>query len=107
MSGPVAALVIGFVGGSICYVMVIVVKHRFKIDDSLDVLAVHGVGGAIGIMLTAVFADAALGGVGLAEGRSMGGQADIQLTGLVAVLIWSLVVASSSSRSSKRSSDCA
>jgi len=90
--GPGAALVIGFVGGSLCYVMVMVVKHRFKIDDSLDVLAVHGVGGAIGIMLTAVFADAALGGIGLAEGRSIGGQAAIQLAGLVAVLIWSVVV---------------
>jgi len=90
--GPGAALVIGFVGGSLCYVIVMVVKHRFKIDDSLDVLAVHGVGGAIGIMLTAVFADAALGGIGLAEGRSIGGQAAIQLAGLVAVLIWSVVV---------------
>jgi len=90
--GPGAALVIGFVGGSLCYVMVMVVKHRFKIDDSLDVLAVHGVGGAIGVMLTAVFADAALGGIGLAEGRSIGGQAAIQLAGLVAVLIWSVVV---------------
>jgi len=90
--GPGAALVIGFVGGSLCYVMVMVVKHRFKIDDSLDVLAVHGVGGAIGVMLTALFADAALGGIGLAEGRSIGGQAAIQLAGLVAVLIWSVVV---------------
>ncbi|HUW74362.1 MAG TPA: ammonium transporter [Methyloceanibacter sp.] len=90
--GPGAALVIGFVGGSLCYVMVMMVKHRFKIDDSLDVLAVHGVGGAIGVMLTAVFADAALGGIGLAEGRSIGGQAAIQLAGLVAVLIWSVVV---------------
>jgi ammonium transporter, Amt family len=90
--GPGAALVIGFLGGSICYLMVMVVKHRLKIDDSLDVLAVHGVGGAIGIMLTAVFADAALGGIGLAEGRTMGGQALIQFTGLVAVLIWSVVV---------------
>jgi Amt family ammonium transporter len=72
--------------------MVMVIKHRFKIDDSLDVFAVHGVGGALGIMLTAIFADAALGGIGLAEGRTMGGQALIQLTGLVAVLIWSVVV---------------
>jgi len=72
--------------------MVIVVKHRFGIDDSLDVLAVHGIGGALGIMLTAVFAAAALGGVGLAEGQTMGSQAIVQLTGIVAVLIWSVVV---------------
>ena len=90
--GPGAALVIGFVGGSLCYLMVMVVKHRFKIDDSLDVLAVHGVGGAIGIMLTAVFADAALGGIGLAEGQTIGGQAVVQFIGLVAVLVWSVVV---------------
>ena len=90
--GPGAAVVIGLVGGSLCYLMVMVVKHRFKIDDSLDVLAVHGVGGALGVMLTAVFADATLGGIGLAEGQTMGGQALIQLTGLVAVLIWSVVV---------------
>jgi Amt family ammonium transporter len=90
--GPGAALVIGLVGGSLCYLMVMVIKHRFGIDDSLDVLAVHGIGGALGIMLTAVFADATLGGIGLADGRTMGGQALIQLTGLIAVLIWSVAV---------------
>ena len=90
--GPGAALIIGIVGGAICYVMVGVVKRRFKIDDSLDVFAVHGVGGATGVLLTAVLVDAALGGAGLAEGRSMGGQAVIQLTGVAATLLWSLVV---------------
>jgi len=90
--GPGGALVIGLVGGAVCYLMVIVVKHRFGIDDSLDVLAVHGIGGALGIMLTAVFPAAALGGVGLAEGQTMGSQAIVQLTGIVAVLIWSVVV---------------
>jgi Amt family ammonium transporter len=90
--GPGAALLIGLAGGGVCYLMVMAVKHRFKIDDSLDVLAVHGVGGALGVMATAVFADATLGGIGLAEGQTMGGQALIQLTGLIAVLIWSVVV---------------
>ncbi len=90
--GPGAALIIGLVGGAVCYFMVGVVKRRFKIDDALDVFAVHGVGGATGILLTAVFMDAALGGVGFAEGNSMGAQAAIQLTGVVAVLLWSLVV---------------
>jgi Amt family ammonium transporter len=90
--GPLGALGIGLVGGAVCYFMVGVVKRRFKIDDSLDVFAVHGVGGATGILLTAVFMDAAFGGVGFAEGRSMSGQAAIQLTGIVAVLLWSLVV---------------
>jgi Amt family ammonium transporter len=90
--GPGAALSIGLVGGAICYLMVLVVKRRFKIDDSLDVFAVHGVGGATGVLLTALFADAAFGGIGLAEGRSIGGQAAIQLTGIVATLLWSLVL---------------
>lgn len=90
--GPGAALVIGLAGGAICYFMVGVIKRRFKIDDALDVFAVHGVGGAIGVLLTAVFVDAALGGVGLAEGRSMGGQAVIQLTGIAVTLLWSVAV---------------
>ena len=90
--GPVAALVIGIAGGIICYFMVGVVKRGFRIDDSLDVFAVHGVGGAIGVLLTAVFVDAALGGAGLAEGRSMGAQAAIQLTGIVATLLWSVAL---------------
>jgi ammonium transporter, Amt family len=90
--GPGAALIIGVAGGAICYAMVVVVKQRLRIDDSLDVFAVHGVGGATGILLTAIFADAALGGVGLAEGRSISGQAVIQLTGIAATLLWSLLV---------------
>jgi Amt family ammonium transporter len=89
--GPGAALVIGFAGGTICYLMVVLVKRRLRIDDSLDVFAVHGVGGATGVLLTAIFADAALGGIGLAEGRDIGGQFAIQLTGVAATLVWSLV----------------
>ena len=90
--GPLGALGIGLMGGAVCYFMVGVVKRRFKIDDSLDVFAVHGVGGATGIVLTAIFMDAALGGIGFAEGKSMGGQLAIQLTGVVAVLLWSFLV---------------
>jgi Amt family ammonium transporter len=90
--GPLGALGIGIVGGAVCYFMVGVVKRRFKIDDSLDVFAVHGIGGATGIVLTAVFMDAALGGIGFGEGKSMIGQLAIQLTGIVAVLLWSLLL---------------
>jgi Amt family ammonium transporter len=90
--GPAGALIIGLAGGTICYGMVGLVKRRFLIDDSLDVFAVHGVGGAVGVLLTAIFADAALGGVGLVEGRGVGSQLAIQIAGLVAVLIWSLVL---------------
>lgn len=90
--GPAGALVIGLAGGTICYAMVGLVKRRFLIDDSLDVFAVHGVGGGIGVLLTAIFADAALGGIGLADGRTIGGQLAIQIAGLIAVLLWSLVL---------------
>ena len=75
----------------VCYVAVSLVKHRFKIDDSLDVFAVHGVGGAVGILLTAIFVDAALGGAGLPDGQSVGGQFGVQLLGVAAVLAWSLL----------------
>jgi ammonium transporter, Amt family len=88
--GPGAAVVIGLVGGALAYLAVMIVKHRFKIDDSLDVLAVHGIGGATGVLLAGVFVDAALGGVGSSE--SLGIRVLIQLSGIVAVLIWSVVV---------------
>ena len=90
--GPAGALVIGLAGGTFCYLMVDLVKRRFRIDDSLDVFAVHGMGGATGILLTAIFVDAELGGAGLAEGRSMSAQFIIQLTGLIATLIWSVLL---------------
>ena len=90
--GPAGALVIGLVGGSFCYVMVDLVKRRFRIDDSLDVFAVHGLGGATGVLLTSIFVDTALGGAGLVEGRTIGGQFAIQLTGLIATLIWSVLL---------------
>src|SRR5262245_7943373 len=67
---PLGALIIGLAGGMICYGMVILVKQRLRIDDSLDVFAVHGVGGAIGVLLTSIFVDAILGGAGLAEGAA-------------------------------------
>jgi len=90
--GPGGALIIGFTGGLLCYVMVGVIKRTFKIDDSLDVFAVHGVGGATGVLLTAVFMDAALGGVGFPEGFNMSGQATVQLVGIIVTLLWSFAV---------------
>ena len=87
--GPMGALIIGLAGGIICYYAVSLVKHTLKIDDSLDVFSVHGVGGAIGILLVAVLVDTSFGGSGLGEGMSIGSQFGVQLTGLVAVLVWS------------------
>jgi Amt family ammonium transporter len=89
--GPAGALVIGLIGGGLCYVMVTVVKQRFRIDDSLDVFAVHGVGGAAGTLLTAILADTSFGGVGLADGRGVITQFGVQLLGVIATLAWSVV----------------
>ena len=65
-----------------------IVKNALKIDDSLDVFAVHGVGGAMGTLLTAIFGTVALGGLGLSD-MTMGGQFGVQLTGVIATLVWS------------------
>ncbi len=89
--GPTGALIIGFAGGIVCYYAVSIVKHALKIDDSLDVFAVHGVGGALGILLVAVLVDTSFGGAGLAEGMSIGSQFGVQVIGLLAVLVWSAI----------------
>ena len=67
------------------------IKHRIQIDDSLDVFAVHGVGGVLGTLLAAVFASTALGGAGYAEGMGMGGQFGVQALGVAATVAWSAV----------------
>ena len=87
--GPLGGLCIGLAGGFICYWAVGLVKSTWKIDDSLDVFAVHGVGGMTGILLAAVFGVAALGGGGLAEGVGMGQQLGVQAIGVVATVVWS------------------
>jgi len=89
--GPLGGLAIGLAGGFICYFAVGLVKNKLNIDDSLDVFAVHGVGGITGTILAAVFAVEALGGPGLAEGVSVGGQLGVQVTGVVAVVAWSAI----------------
>jgi Amt family ammonium transporter len=78
-------------GALVCYFAVDLVKHRLKIDDSLDVFAVHGVGGILGTLLVAALAAPAIGGVGYAVTGSMAGQAAVQAIGVVAVVGWSAV----------------
>ena len=86
--GPMGGIVCGLVGGVICYFAVDIVKKTLRIDDSLDVMAVHGVSGATGTILAAFLAAAALGGVGLGDG-GVGGQLMTQVIGVVVVGIWS------------------
>ena len=89
--GPIGALIIGASAGIICYLFVNIVKNNLKIDDSLDVFAVHGVGGLIGIILVAFLVDANIGGAGYADGINAISQLMIQLKGTFAVLVLSVV----------------
>ncbi|MBJ65437.1 MAG: ammonia channel protein [Rhodobiaceae bacterium] len=89
--GPIGALIIGASAGFICYLFVNIVKNTLKIDDSLDVFAVHGVGGVLGIILVAFLVDSNIGGAGYAEGMNAASQLAIQVKGALAVLALSVV----------------
>jgi Amt family ammonium transporter len=90
--GPIGALAIGAAAGIVCFFATSYMKQALKVDDSLDVFPVHGVGGMIGTILTGVFAAAAFGGVGYPEKVTMGDQVLVQFTGVLAVAVWSGVV---------------
>ena len=92
--GPGAALVIGLAAGVICYFATNTIKQVLKIDDSLDVFPVHGVGGILGTFLAGVFASdrlGALSGRGYAAGMTMGSQVGVQLIGIAATLTFTAV----------------
>jgi len=84
--GPMGALFIGVSAGLICYEATQYIKKVLKIDDSLDVFPVHGVGGILGTILTGVFASASFGGMGLEN--SISTQVFIQIIGVVFTIIW-------------------
>jgi Amt family ammonium transporter len=86
--GPMGALAIGFAAGLICYISVVKGKRMFGYDDSLDAFGVHGVGGFVGAILTGVFIDAGLGGVGLDDGVSLGAQVGKQFIGAGATIVY-------------------
>jgi Amt family ammonium transporter len=87
--GPMGAIIIGIVSGALCYAMVQVVKLRFVVDDSLDVFAVHGVGGMTGTLLTAILMAVEFGGVGYGDGVTMASQFGVQATGVATAAVWS------------------
>ncbi len=89
--GPVGGLVYGVLAGGVCYAMVNLIKHRLAIDDSLDVFAVHGVGGILGILLVAFFAVPSMGGLGLAEGMTVAKQFGVQVLGVGATVVWTAI----------------
>ena len=88
--GPLGALVIGIAGGLGCFLATQFIKRKLRIDDSLDVFPVHAVGGMIGLLLTAFFSAAGLGGLGLDMG--MGAQFGVQVVGIAATFVWCAVV---------------
>tara|TARA_A100001234_G_scaffold26622_1_gene20797 strand:- start:1130 stop:2341 length:1212 start_codon:yes stop_codon:yes gene_type:complete len=89
--GPIGALIIGGSAGIICYVLVSFVKNTLKVDDSLDVFAVHGAGGVLGILLVSFLTNSNIGGAGYAEGMSASSQFNVQLIGVASVFVWSII----------------
>ena len=89
--GIPGAIILGLVGGYICYVAVDIIRNRLKIDDSLDVFAVHGVGGIIGSLLVAVLATDAFSGAGLAEGVSVSSQFGVQAISVLITVAWTAI----------------
>ena len=90
--GPMAALFIGLSAGVICFSATLFIKQRLRIDDSLDVFPVHGVGGILGTLFAGVFVASQFGGAGLAEGMTIGSQMVVQIIGVLATIAWTAVV---------------
>jgi Amt family ammonium transporter len=99
--GPMGALAIGFFAGLICLWGVNGLKRLLRVDDSLDVFGVHGVGGITGALLTGVFASPALGGQGIfdyvtntmsTEPYSIASQVWVQAEAVLTTIVWSAIV---------------
>ncbi|MBO9126067.1 MULTISPECIES: ammonium transporter [unclassified Rhizobium] len=86
--GPMGAIIMGLIVSPLCYFFVSVVKNKFGYDDTADVFGVHGIGGMFGAIFTGIFASASLGGVGYAEGVTMGGQVMTQITAIAITIVW-------------------
>lgn len=90
--GSLGGLVIGLMAGVICFFATQYIKRVLKIDDSLDVFPVHGVGGVLGTLLTAVFYSNSLGGLAEDESYSIVSQLGVQAIGVVATIVWCGVI---------------
>ena len=93
--GPAGGLLVGLAGGVVCYYATTYLKQNLKIDDSLDVFPVHGVGGIVGTFLAGILVSNNLGvfsGNGLAEGMTIGSQVGVQVTGILATGIYTAIV---------------
>lgn len=94
--GPGGALVIGITAGAVCFIATQLIKRTLKIDDSLDVMPTHGVGGILGTLMAGIFASTSLGafsGFGFNEGiDSMGDQVYVQLVGIISTFVYTAIV---------------
>jgi ammonium transporter, Amt family len=90
--GPIGALAIGGIAGIACFSATSYMKRVLNIDDSLDVFPVHGVGGLLGTLLTAIFVSATFGGIGYPDKVTMGEQFMTQLIGVAVTAVWSGVL---------------
>lgn len=86
--GPVGGLAIGLIAGVVCFFATQYIKRTLKIDDSLDVFPVHGVGGILGTLLTAVFYSSSFGGLATDEAYSITSQLGVQTIGVVVTMLW-------------------
>ena len=86
---PLGAMIIGLIAGISCFYAIHFIKQFLEIDDALDVFPIHGVGGIVGLLLTAFFADTSLGGSGILHASGIIGQFTIQCIGILTTLIWS------------------
>jgi Amt family ammonium transporter len=87
--GPLGGVALGALASLVCFHAVELVKQRIRLDDSLDVFAVHGVGGILGTLLVSGLAATGLGGAGYAPGMDAGSQFGVQALGVAAVCAWS------------------
>jgi len=90
-AGPMGAMAIGAVAGVVCFLSATRMKRALGYDDALDAFGVHAVGGIVGAVLTGVFADAAFGGKGLAEGMTLAGQVWVQVLGVLLTAAYTAV----------------
>jgi Amt family ammonium transporter len=90
--GPIGALAIGAAAGVACFGATSYMKRVLNIDDSLDVFPVHGIGGLLGTLLTAIFVSSTFGGIGYPENVTMGQQFGTQLIGVAVTAVWSGVL---------------
>ena len=89
--GVPGGIVLGLAGGYVCYVAVDFIRGKLGIDDSLDVFAVHGVGGILGSLLVAVLATETFSGMGLADGMTVASQLMVQAKSVLITVVWTAV----------------